>query len=111
ASRKRRLRLQTSYGQAMMWSKGFGAPETKAAFTRAKELAAGTAGAGTVPAILRSVGWQPAAWRAGVGAGDGRNLLARSECRRPHDGSGGSQPQSRHDVPLAGSFCRSASPP
>ena len=50
ASRERRLRLQTSYGQAMMWSKGFGAPETKAAFIRAKELAAGTAGAERFPA-------------------------------------------------------------
>ena len=50
ASRERRLHLQTSYGQAMMWSKGFGAPETKAAFIRAKELAAGTAGAERFPA-------------------------------------------------------------
>jgi predicted ATPase len=40
ASRQRRLKLQTSYGQAMMWSKCFGAEETKAAFTRARELAA-----------------------------------------------------------------------
>ncbi len=35
-----RLKLQTSYGQAVMWSKGFGADETKAAFTRARDLAA-----------------------------------------------------------------------
>ena len=42
ASRQRRLRLQTSYGQAMMWSKGYAAPETTAAFARAQELAAGT---------------------------------------------------------------------
>jgi class 3 adenylate cyclase/predicted ATPase len=41
ASRQRRLKLQTSYGQAMMWSKGFGAEETKAAFGRAQELATG----------------------------------------------------------------------
>ena len=40
-SRQRRLKLQTSYGQAMLWSKGFGAEETKAAYTRAKELVAG----------------------------------------------------------------------
>jgi predicted ATPase len=39
ASRQRRLRLQTSYGQAMMWSKGYGAPETRAAFARARDLA------------------------------------------------------------------------
>ncbi len=41
ASRQRRLKLQTSYGQALMWSKGFGAEETKAAFARARELIAG----------------------------------------------------------------------
>jgi len=43
ASLKRRLKLQTDYGQAMMWSKGFAAEETKTAFARAAELAARTA--------------------------------------------------------------------
>ena len=38
-----RLKLQTDYGQAVMWSKGFAAEETKAAFARAAELA-GNAG-------------------------------------------------------------------
>ena len=40
ARRQQRLHLQTAYGQAMMWSKGFAAEETKAAFARAAELAA-----------------------------------------------------------------------
>jgi class 3 adenylate cyclase len=40
AQRQRRLHLQTAYGQAVMWSKGFAAEETKAAFARAAELAA-----------------------------------------------------------------------
>ena len=40
ASRQRRLKLQTSYGQAMMWAKGYGAEETKAAFARARDFAA-----------------------------------------------------------------------
>jgi class 3 adenylate cyclase/predicted ATPase len=35
-----RLKLQTSYGQAMMHAHGHGAPETTAAFARAAELAA-----------------------------------------------------------------------
>ena len=39
AQREQRLRLQTAYGQAMMWSKGYAAEETKAAFARAAELA------------------------------------------------------------------------
>jgi tetratricopeptide (TPR) repeat protein len=35
-----RVKLQTDYGQAVMYSKGFAAEETKAAFARAAELAA-----------------------------------------------------------------------
>jgi predicted ATPase len=34
-----RLHLQTSLGNALMWAKGYGAPETTAAFARARELA------------------------------------------------------------------------
>ena len=49
-----RLKLQTSYGQAVMWSKGFGAAETKAAFSRARELATGKAGARLFPISRRS---------------------------------------------------------
>ena len=41
AVRHRRLKLQADYGQALMWSKGFGSQEAKTAFVRAKELAAG----------------------------------------------------------------------
>jgi class 3 adenylate cyclase/tetratricopeptide (TPR) repeat protein len=40
ALRERRLHLQTAYGQAVMYAKGFIADETKAAFARATELAA-----------------------------------------------------------------------
>ena len=35
----RRLRLQTSLGNALIWAKGYSAPETSAAFARARELA------------------------------------------------------------------------
>ena len=42
AQRKRRLHLQTAYGHAMMWATGFASEETKAAFARATELAAGS---------------------------------------------------------------------
>jgi predicted ATPase len=38
----RRLKLQTDYGQALMYSSGFAAEETKAAFARASELAVNT---------------------------------------------------------------------
>jgi len=37
---RQRLKLQTDYGQAMMWSKGFAAEETKAALARIMEFAA-----------------------------------------------------------------------
>jgi predicted ATPase len=40
AQRQRRLHLQTQYGQAMMWAKGFAADETLAAYAQARELAA-----------------------------------------------------------------------
>ena len=39
ASASQRLKLQTDYGQAVMWSKGYAAEETKAAFARVGELA------------------------------------------------------------------------
>ena len=41
ASAGQRLKLQTSYGQAMLHARGYSAPETKAAFARARELTAG----------------------------------------------------------------------
>ena len=36
----RRLKLQADYGRVVMWSKGFAAEETEAAFARASEIAA-----------------------------------------------------------------------
>jgi class 3 adenylate cyclase/predicted ATPase len=42
ASASQRLKLQTDLGTALMWSRGFSAEESKAAFTRARELAAAT---------------------------------------------------------------------
>jgi predicted ATPase len=42
AQRQRRLHLQTAYGQAMMWAKGYSAEEARAAFLRATELTSKT---------------------------------------------------------------------
>jgi tetratricopeptide (TPR) repeat protein len=39
-SANQRLKLQTDLGKALMWSRGFGTNESKAAFIRARELAA-----------------------------------------------------------------------
>jgi hypothetical protein len=43
ASARRRLKLQTDYSRALLWSKGFSAGETSAALADASKLAAGTA--------------------------------------------------------------------
>jgi class 3 adenylate cyclase/predicted ATPase len=40
ASANQRLKIQTDLGKAVMWSRGYGAEESKAAFIRARELAA-----------------------------------------------------------------------
>jgi tetratricopeptide (TPR) repeat protein len=40
ASANQRLKIQTNLGKALMWSRGFSANESKAAFIRARELAA-----------------------------------------------------------------------
>ena len=39
AEQSRRLKLQTNYAQAVLWSKGFAADETRAAFERTGDLA------------------------------------------------------------------------
>jgi hypothetical protein len=41
ARRERRLHLQTTYGQAMLWSEGFASDNARAAFGRARTLIAG----------------------------------------------------------------------
>ena len=40
AAANQRLKIQTDLGKALMWSRGFGADESKAAFIRARDLAA-----------------------------------------------------------------------
>jgi class 3 adenylate cyclase/predicted ATPase len=45
AAASQRLKLQSDYGQAVMWAKGFAAEETKAAFAREGELATETGAA------------------------------------------------------------------
>ena len=39
-SANQRLKLQTSYGRALIWGKGYAAPETAAAYARARDLGA-----------------------------------------------------------------------
>jgi len=54
--------LQTDYGQAVIWSKGFLAEETKAAFTRVGELAT-EMGAAEAPRDVYYPRWVQSVWR------------------------------------------------
>ena len=45
ARRAQRLKLQANYSQAVIWSRGFAAEETRAAFARTRELATETGNA------------------------------------------------------------------
>jgi hypothetical protein len=42
AQRDRRVKLQSAYGRALMWTKGFGSEEAKDALARAREMSSGT---------------------------------------------------------------------
>ena len=84
ARRAQRLKLQTSYGQAVMWSKGFAAEETNAAFARAGELATEIGNAETLGRnLLYVVGAQFVSRRVWVGPGGGRRApFAKRNARR-----------------------------
>ena len=58
----RRLKLQISYGQAVMWSKGFTAEETKVAFARVEELAT-EVGDAEAPLDACYARWVHSIWR------------------------------------------------
>ena len=93
ASAGQRLKLQTSYGQALAWAKGFAAEETRAAFGRAQELPGGTDAAARFPAYYGK--WLSCSARGEMGsarqtAGD---VPARSEDRRSYGRSRCGQPQ------------------
>ena len=111
ASRQRRLQLQTSYSQALMLSRGFGSEEAKAAFAHARELATGVDNAAERFDAYYGL-WVGSliARRAAVGAGNRRNLPARSRERGTDDGSGGRPPQPGHGLPLSGRSRRGPSP-
>jgi hypothetical protein len=42
AKRERRVKLQTAYGRALLWTKGFASEEAKDAFARVREISSGT---------------------------------------------------------------------
>jgi tetratricopeptide (TPR) repeat protein len=93
-----RLKLQTSYGQAVMWSKGFVAGETKAAFARVGELATEMIAA-EAPLDAFFARWGHNLWRTRVGQGDVREPPARSGTLGAADGGRGRASLSRNDAP------------
>ena len=111
AQRDRRLRLQTAYGQAMMYSKGFAADETKAAFARAAELAANSDDFSERFAAFHGQ-WTLALARGEleVGAGARLDIPAGSGSRRTHGGSRRRAPRPRPDELLCRRFRRGANP-
>jgi class 3 adenylate cyclase/tetratricopeptide (TPR) repeat protein len=68
ARREGRLRLQVAYGKALMSVRGFGAPETRAAFARASEFAQGAGDASARFATLYGV-WLGAICQEGFAPG------------------------------------------
>jgi hypothetical protein len=64
ARRQQRLHLQTAYGQAVMWAKGYAAEEAKDAFARAEQLAEQS---GKVPERYAATYGQ---WMGRVGRGE-----------------------------------------
>ena len=78
-----RLKLQTSYGRALAWSRGFAAEDTKAAFSRARELAAG------VENVDERFDAYYGLWVGSIVGGDLELALATAEtCRRDAESSG-----------------------
>jgi predicted ATPase len=78
-----RLKLQTSYGRALAWSRGFAAEDTKAAFSRARELAAG------IENVDERFDAYYGMWVGSIVGGDLELALATAEtCRRDAESSG-----------------------
>ena len=78
----RRLKLQADYGRAVMWSKGFAAEETEAAFARASELSlANGEHAERLHGLLRAVDLELHAGRIELGARDRRGFPAERKPR------------------------------
>ena len=89
ARRAQRLKLHTNYGQAVMWSKGFAAEETKSAFARAGRLVTGI-GAAEAPLDTYLLGGTTASIEASfVRPRNGREHVARGGKPGAAHGSGG----------------------
>jgi predicted ATPase len=86
-----RLKVQTSLGQAMMYSRGHGSEESKSAFARARALTAGVANASE--RSTPTMGCSSAAWCAPSSAWLGRPR--RASCATPKTRGGSRRQQSR----------------
>ena len=96
AQRQRRLQLQTGYAQAVAFSKGFLAEETKAAFERASELA-GHEGGGRERFGAYYGRWIVSLTREQLAelGGDRQRIPQSGGIRRTRNGGGGGVPRPR----------------
>jgi hypothetical protein len=87
ASTDQRLKLQSDLGKALMWFRGYGARESKAAFIRARELAAAIDNATERFTIYYGLyAGNIARGELGFAHGDSRDLSARGRTGSADDG-------------------------
>ena len=83
ASQERRVHLQTAYAHAVLWSKGYGADETKAAFERTGDLATGLGlSAERFPAYYGQWAWSMLRGDARAARGIAEGFLCAAEADR-----------------------------
>ena len=83
ASHERRVHLQTAYAHAVLWSKGYGADETKAAFERTGDLATGLGlSAERFPAYYGQWAWSMLRGDARAARGIAEGFLRAAEADR-----------------------------
>ena len=89
ASRQKRLQLQIAYGNAMIFARGYAAPETAAAFGRARDIATG--GADVTQRLSAQYGlWAASFMRSELAAMRELSAAMLGECaRRPRSGEVG----------------------
>ena len=100
AQRQRRLKLQTSYGQAMMLSRGFAAEDNWCVYTSSGAVRAARQRGRAIRHLLRAIHQSAAARRNRIRARDRGSVPERSRKRGASDGSGGRKSRSGHGLPL-----------
>ncbi|HZU90441.1 MAG TPA: hypothetical protein VE993_14405, partial [Stellaceae bacterium] len=101
-----RLHLQTSLGNALIWAKGYYAPETSAAFARSRIGEPGGRRLGTVFRLLRSLGRAPYALRTRTAARNSGAFPVRIRGPAELSRDLGRTSHFRHDLLVFRRLCR-----